>query len=324
MITTSVLIIATCWLFSCLFSGIEAAALAVDPVRLRHHAKLSNKSAVRLSRLVENPGRLLATVLLVTNFANILALVLLTRLFVHAFGIIGYFMSAAVAVPIYLFVTGILPKSIFRRFPFRTLSPFAGLLELTMLLLSPLLFVGGAIGRGLIFRDGAERKLFAAREELKHITAQSEAAGELSGTERQMIHNVVDFAAVRVRDVMVPLDKTISVNPDQSAEDVLRLSRAQNIDRVPVIAGGEALGLVNVFDILVSASQETSLRRFTRRIVVAAEDEPAYRIIRRLRAARLSLASVIDANHKLIGVVTLEELIQRLVSTTPVVATLQR
>ena len=323
MTTTSWLFIAACWVFSCLFNGIEAAALALDPVRLRHHAKLSNRAAMRLSRLVEQPERLLVTVLLVTNFANILALVLLTRLFVRAFGLVGYVAAAIVAIPVYLFLTGILPKSIFRRFPFRTLSRLVGLLEIAMAILSPLLLIGSWLGKRVLFRNAPDHRLFAAREELKQITAQSEAAGELSGTGRQMIHNIVDFGAVKVRDVMVPLAKTIAISPATSVADVLALSREKNVDRVPVIAAGEPVGLVNVIDILVAESQALPLRSYQRRIVIAAEDEPAYRIIRRLRAARLSLAAVIDENHKLAGVVTLEEMVQRLVSTTPVTATLR-
>jgi CBS domain containing-hemolysin-like protein len=50
-----------------------------------------------------------------------------------------------------------------------------------------------------------------------------------------------------------------------------------------------------------------------RRIVTANENEPAYRIIQRLRAARLGLAAVIDSQRKLIGIVTGEDTIKRLV-----------
>jgi CBS domain containing-hemolysin-like protein len=50
-----------------------------------------------------------------------------------------------------------------------------------------------------------------------------------------------------------------------------------------------------------------------RRIVSARDAEPAYRIIQRLRAARVGLAAVTDAQRKLIGIVTGEEAIKRLV-----------
>jgi CBS domain containing-hemolysin-like protein len=49
---------------------------------------------------------------------------------------------------------------------------------------------------------------------------------------------------------------------------------------------------------------------------MASEEEPAYRIVQRLRAARLGLAAVLDRKRNLRGIVTIEDLIRRLVSAT--------
>ena len=58
---------------------------------------------------------------------------------------------------------------------------------------------------------GGRPQFFAAREELKQIAVQSEREGSLTSTERAMIHNVVDFRNVRAADVMVPLEKALTV-----------------------------------------------------------------------------------------------------------------
>src|SRR5205823_2167138 len=83
--------------------GIDAGLTSIDPVRLRSHVKLNRPAAVRLDRLLQKPERLLVTVLLVTNLADILALLLLTRLLVIKFGAAGFALSAIIALPIYLF-----------------------------------------------------------------------------------------------------------------------------------------------------------------------------------------------------------------------------
>ena len=114
---TAWLAIFACWMVSFLFAGIEAGLLAVDPVRLRAQAKHGQHAALRLERLLNHPERLLVTVLLVTNMADILALILLTRRLVRTFGNGGFFIALLVALPIYIFVLGVLPKSLFRRFP---------------------------------------------------------------------------------------------------------------------------------------------------------------------------------------------------------------
>ena len=309
-----VFIIIACWAISFLFNGIEAGLTSVDPVRLRHHVKLNRPAAVRLDRLLKTPGRLLGTVLLVTNFVDIVALLLLTRLLVSRFGTVGFFLAIVTALPIYLFALGVLPKSLFRRFPFRALSPLAGFLEIITTVLWPVLATGTALGKLFLPAQKKRARLFAAREELKQITAQSEREGSLTATERAMIHNVVDFQNVSARDVMKPLSQVVSIKPDTSIEDVLKVSGSSGLDRLPVIGtGGDAVGLINVLDILLDKDESKSLTRYMRRMVTVQDSEPAARAVQRLRAARLGLAAVVDQKRSLIGVVTSEDLIARLV-----------
>jgi putative hemolysin len=304
------------WAVSFIFSGIEAGLLSVDPVRLRHQVNQRQRAALRLQRLVQRPQRLLITVLLITNFAEISALLLLTRVLVVRFGVAGFGIAVIAALPIYLFVLRVLPKSLFRRFPFRALAVIAGLLELTTTVLSPVLAIGERVGRLLIPRAIAgEPRLFAAREELKQIAVQSEREGSITATERAMIHNVVDFRNVRARDVMVPIGKAITVEPTTTVRDAIQLGASTGIDRLPVIAEGKAVGLVNVLDMLLDNGGSRSLRPHIRRIVTAEEREPAYRVIRRLRAARVGLAAVVNQKRELIGIAAGEELIKRLVQS---------
>jgi CBS domain containing-hemolysin-like protein len=303
------------WIVSFVFSGIEAGLLSLDPVRLRHQVKLRNPSAIRLDRLVKEPERLLATILLVTNAADIAGLLLLTRHLVASLGPAGYLVALLIAAPIYLFLLGVLPKSLFRRFPYRALAALAGVLVITSRLLWPILELGAQIGHLVVRRTQAPPRLFAAREDLKQLTVESERQGALTSAERAMIHNVVDFRTVKVADVMVPLARVVSVKPDTPVAKALELSTRTGIDRLPVIDRRGPVGLVNVFDILLDPAPPRTLSQYTRRIVSAAENESAYRIIRRLRAARLTLAAVRGKRGKLRGIVTLEDLVRRLVQS---------
>ena len=313
-----IFMIVGCWAVSFLFNGIEAGLTSIDPVRLRHHVKLNRPAAVRLDRLLKTQGRLLVTVLLVTNLADIVALLLLTRFFISRFGVFGFVVAIIVALPIYLFVLSVLPKSLFRRFPFRALSRLARLLEISMMALWPVLTIGAALGGLFLPAKKKRARLFAAREELKQITAQSEREGSLTATERAMIHNVVDFQNITARDVMTPLQNVPKLKADSSIADVFNVSESSGVERLAVIgANGDALGLINVLDILLDKEQPHTLTRYLRRMVTVQENEPAARAIRRLRAARLGLAAVVDQKRNLIGMVASEDLIARLVRVSP-------
>jgi len=311
-------IIFCCWVVSFFFNGIESGLLSIDPVRLRQNVKRRVPAALRLNRLLKHPERLLVTVLFFTNAADILGLLLLTWELVRSFGYAGFFIALVIAFPVYLFLLSVLPKSLYRRFPFRALARLAGVLEFLSILLWPIFEVGARFGRMLLPRRAAKHaRLFAARDELKQITAQSEREGSLSAAERAMIHNVVDFWNIKARDVMVPVPNIVTVQPSASTEEALKLSASSGVDRLPVITReGQPTGLVNVLDILLERDGAKPLSNYVRRIVLTTEEELAYRIVQRLRAARLGLAAVLDDKKGLRGIVTIEDLIRRLVSST--------
>ena len=76
------------------------------------------------------------------------------------------------------------------------------------------------------------------------------------------------------------------------------------------------LGLINVYDILFDTESSHPLRHYMRRIITASENECAYRVVRRLRAARIGLAAVVDNRQKSIGIVALEDLVRQLVQVS--------
>jgi putative hemolysin len=310
-------VIFCCWIVSFFFNGLESGLLSIDPVRFRQNLKRGVPAARRLDRLLKHPERLLATVLLCTNAADILGLLLLTRRLVGSYGYAGFFFSVAIALPVYLFLLSVLPKSLFRRFPFRALARLAGVLELASTLFSPLLELGARLGKLILPARAAKRaRLFAAREELKQITTESEREGSLTPTERSMIHSVVDFRGVKVRDVMLRSKKVVALQPNASTQEAVELSAVSGLDRLPVVPpDGQPAGLVNILDILLDENGDKPLGNYVRRIVTTTEEEPAYRIVQQLRAARLGLAAVVDQKKNFRGIVTLDDLIQRLVSS---------
>ena len=163
-------------------------------------------------------------------------------------------------------------------------------------------------------RPAEQAKLFVAREDFKYLTIQSEHEGTLTREERQMIHNVVDFRAISARDVMVLMEKVHAISARAPVYDLIARSAAAHIDRWPVLADtGEIVGLVNVLDIALDGRRDGVVESYQRRIVKVAPNEPAHSVLRKLRAARTTLAAVLEAGAKPVGIVTWEALVQRLV-----------
>jgi CBS domain containing-hemolysin-like protein len=302
-----------CLAASFLVSGTEAGILSLNRLRLRHLARQKDRAAVQLQQLLERPARLLVTALVITSLLNIVALVLLVNILVGWFGWPGYFLTFVLGLPLFLLVVELLPKAIFRRVPYRELASLAVLLDIASMVLTPAIYVGSLFAKSVLGFQ-RPREIFVAREDLKYITSEVERMGMLSSIERQMIHNVVDFRSVKVSDVMISLSKIVTVRPETPMEQLIELSRRSGFDRYPVVdSAGKIVGLVNVFEVLVDRESASTVRHYLRRILTVRSDEQASIVLRRLRASLSSVAAVVDAEGRPIGIVSAEDLLNPLV-----------
>jgi len=308
------LILFSCLVLSFLVSGTEAGILSLNRLRVRHLARQKDRAAIQLQQLLEQPARLLITVLVVTDFLNIVALVLLTNTLVSWCGWPGYFFTLLIALPLFLIGVEILPKSIFRGVSYRILASLAVLLDGISALLSPLIYLSSLFSRCVLHRE-QPREVFVAREDLKYVTTEIERMGMLSSIERQMIHNVVDFRTVKVADVMIRCSDAIVVHLETPIEELVALSRRHGFDHYPVVdTSGKIIGVVSVFDLVVNQPAKAS--DLLRRILTLRPEEEASVVLWRLRASPQDLAVVVDESGQTVGIVGAEDLLNPLVQVT--------
>ena len=325
---SSILLFGFCLLVSFLYAGIEAGLLSLNRARLRSRIHQRERGAVRLGRLLAHPGRLLATVLLVTNFADVAALVLITDACVQWLGRAGYFVAGAAMLPVYLLGLQLLPKSLFRRFPYRATAALSGLLEGTTRALGPALAAGRfVLGRTLLppmpVVEKGPRGVFVARQDFKRLAAEGERTGALSPAEHRMIDNVIDFSALSVRELIRPLPTVFVLREEAGSPtvaDLLKFAGAGDLDYLPVGgADGTTLTLLDVFVLRLERDPGRPAAAYLRRApMVVSPDEPALRVLRRLRSVRLGAALVRNPDEgKPHGFVRTKDLLQRLVSQRP-------
>jgi CBS domain containing-hemolysin-like protein len=269
-----------------------------------------------LQQLLEQPARLLVTALVITSLLNIVALVLLVNILVSWFSWAGYFLTLVLALPLFLLVAELLPQAIFRRVAYKQLASLAVPLDIVAKILAPVIYLGSLIAKSLLGLK-RPREIFVAREDLKYVTSEIERMGMLSSIERQMIHNVVDFRSVKVRDVMVAISNVVTVLPETTIEQLIEVSRRSQFDRYPVVdARGKIVGMVSVFDLVVDQPSISAVRDYIRRILTVRSDDQASIVLRRLRAAPSSLAAVVDEQGNTIGIVSVEDLLNPLVKVS--------
>ena len=113
---------------------------------------------------------------------------------------------------------------------------------------------------------------------------------------------------------MVPMDQVRSLPASATVHELLEMARAHGLERIPLLdRRGHFVALVNVFEVLMEGTRKTHVAAYQRRIVTVTPEEEAYSIMKKMRAARATLAAVRTGQEKAVGVVGFEDLAGKLV-----------
>lgn len=305
-----------CMVVSFTFSGIEAGVLSVNRVRLRHHARRGEVAALQLDGLLNRIERLMITVVLVNNAANILGIALLYYFFTSLVGPSGAWLALLVALPVFVVLLEFLPRVIFRRFPYRTLVGFARILTAAHVLCAPWVALGAWCVKPFLsrYRETRDKRLVRL-EDLRRITADSASRGQISSIGKDLMESVVEFRHLKVADVVTPFREVTIVRPETSVPEILERARETGSDRFPIIhSDGRCEGIVRVFDLLRDGVTSGRAQSYARRVLSFPAHTPAMDALRKLRAARFSVGLVTDPHGVPVGLVTSESLVRRLLN----------
>jgi putative hemolysin len=155
-------------------------------------------------------------------------------------------------------------------------------------------------------------------EELHLLIVQSHKAGILEDIERQLMQRSVQFADLRVTDIMIPRVDMVALNI-ALPEDTLLDRAAQTIHtRLPVYEGtlDNILGILHLQDVFKHVRQPKegwSLRQLVRPALFIPEVMPLDDLLHTFQQQHAQLALVVNEHGSLEGLVTLEDIVEELV-----------
>lgn len=333
-VTTATLfiILAGLILLSAFFSASETAMLSLNRYRLRHLSNQHNRAALRATRLLEHPDRLIGLILLGNNFVNILASSIGTLIGLRLFGDAGIAIAAGALTLLVLIFGEVTPKTLAVLHPERVAFPAAILLQALMTLSYPLVWLVNATARGLlrivgVSPDAATREHVNA-EELRTIV--TEAAAMIPQRHKSMLINILDLEKVTVEDIMVPRNEIVGLDLDEDWSTTLdQLSNSQHT-RLPVYRDNieNVLGFLHVRTALNLGSRG----ELSREAIVAAirpphfipEGTPLNTQLLNFQRQKRRIGLVVDEYGDIRGLVTLEDILEEIVGefTTDVSATI--
>ena len=200
-------IVVLCVFLSAFFSSSEAAFLSVrGTAKLAHLVKEGVPAAGRVSRMLDEPGRLLSTILLGNNLVNVAFTALVTALILDAVTDenTGIIIATVVGTVVLLIFGEVLPKTAALKYPMGTAMTFTRPLRAVELALWPLVIVLQSATRiaEIGGSDGEDPSVTEA--EVRTLIDIGEEEGELETSEAERLERVFRFGDRQVREVMTP------------------------------------------------------------------------------------------------------------------------
>jgi len=169
-----------------------------------------------------------------------------------------------------------------------------------------------------VFGQGkAKESPFISEEEVRYLVREGAAKGIFEKVEGELVHNVFEFADTIVSEIMTPRPHVLGLDVATPAEDVLRRAVEIGHSRIPVYRESfeQPVGIVVIKDLLRAAAQgaPVPLPDLVRPPLFVPETARISFLLREFQRHRQNLAVVVDEYGGVVGLVTLEDVIEEIV-----------
>ncbi len=306
------------------FSASETSMMAINRHRLNHLVRKGNKSAKLAARLLGKVDQLLGSILLGNTLLNVAAATLAEIIILRLYGhnelamLLG---TLAIAFVILVF-SEIMPKIIAATHPERVALPSSYLLAPLVKLFYPVVFIATAIVRGLLWVLGIKIQTDQSKhkmtlEELRGLVLDAEHF--LPRKHQKMLLNLVDLERITVNDVMVPRNQIealdLSADRDQLRQQIITCHHTL----LPVYEDmpGNIVGILHVKRALSLLQGSTldlqELKSVLNEPYFIPSDTPLLKQLQQFQERHARLGLVVDEYGELLGLVTLENILEEIV-----------
>jgi len=318
-----IIILAVCIGLSAFFSSAETAFISLSKLRARHLVTIQAKGAERLEKLVNDPGRLLAAILLGNNLVNVAAAALGTVIAVAALGPAWGALTATVGITILVLIFGeVIPKTVAAHNAERLALFYTRPTELIIWILFPLVIVLTRIGLGVtkMVTETENGKKLVSEDEIRTAITVGEAEGVWEEAEAEMLHKVFEFADRPVRETMTPRTEIIWIEEGTTMTSFLDTYRQYPHSRFPVYKGttDNVIGILFIKDVLMaqannSLNMDSPIDELLRSAYFTPESKNLGSLLSEMKDNNYSLVLVIDEFGGVAGMATLDQMIEEIV-----------
>ena len=309
---------------SAFFSSSETGLTAASRGKIHKLKMNGSKKAILVTRLRKNKDALIGTILLGNNAVNILASALATSLAIHIYGDAGIIYSTVIMTTLVLVFAEVLPKTYAFYNAEKISLNVAHILFILVRILSPVTNMVQLMVDFLMKLLGISKKssvTLSGAEELRGTIELHHSEGRVVKGERDMLGSILDLTQTEISQVMTHRKKMISVDIDQTPSRLISQILSKAHTRIPVWKDRQD----NIIGILHTKSllqlMHKSKVKIKTKDIMGLLSEPWFvpetnnlnNQLLQFRSKRTHMAIVVDEYGDLVGLVTLEDILEEIV-----------
>ena len=304
-------------MFSAFFSAAETAFSTVNRTKLKSMANQGNKRAKAALELCENFDTLLSTTLVGNNIVNIYLASISTLFFISLVGEIGSSISTIVITIVVLVFGEISPKSMAKENAERVVLAITPAMGFFQKLFTPINWVFSKWKQLMakVFKTSSEQSIITDNELITIIDEATDQGG-LNIEEGDLIKNAIEFADLRVVDILTPRTQLKAIQKNDNNDDVLEAFAESEYSRLPVYDENldDIIGVLHFNYFITHVMHENKpLQDYVQAPIFVTINMKIHNLLQMLQKEKRHLVFVADEYGGTMGIVTMEDILEELV-----------
>lgn len=308
-------------LLSAFFSSTETAFSSVSKIRLKNLADNGNKKAKTALYVAERYSKALTTILVGNNIVNIANSALATVFFVNIFGEAQGTVISTVVITIVVLIFGeVLPKNIAIDNAEKICITFAPVLKFLMVLLTPLSIILMGINKlyKKLARNSNHQEPSVTEDELKYIIESIEEEGVLEQQESELVQSALEFDEKTAEEILTPRVDMVAIDIDDPVEEITELVLKERYSRIPVYRDNidKIIGVLHTRDYLealINNNEKPNIEAMLQPAHFIYKTKKLSALLADFKYNKIHLAVVTDDYGGILGIVTMEDLLEQIV-----------
>lgn len=306
-------------LFAAMFAFLETALTALRLFEVRELAQATGSYSSLFSVWQHSPQRILIAILIAANLVHVVCSVTITDIMQQLLGDTGLALAIGVTTAtIMILVFGeIIPKTFAKACKSVSLGSMLWLVNFLFYITYPFVSILLWIANCVMGDSAATNQEEVSEKEIKFLIGYSDKKGGMDARKTAMLENVFELGQTLCNEVMVPATDMVMLKVSSSLQDALNLFAKYRFTRIPVYEDREdnIIGFIHQKDVfnLLYSKQEKPLRDCLMPVLFVPETKRINQLLSEFQEKRSHMAILVDEYGAVMGLVTLEDVIEEIV-----------